>query len=173
MGKPGGFRSEPAEHEAKETSMQAIFEQVESRVLYSVTTPAATPPPPPPPGVALNKGVLCVVADPKSANTITVNLSKDGKSIAVNYDGKASSYKVSDVQDVKVLGATKADKVTVDLSGLAPKTAPTNPPPAPPAGVNLKNGLLTIAGDPKTSNKVAITASSDGKSVTVNLDGKS
>ncbi len=154
--------------------MQAMIETFESRIFYSASgTTTPPPPPPPPPGVVLNKGVLCVVADPKTANTISVNLSKDGKSINVNYDGKASSYKVSDVQDVRVQGATKADKVTVDLSGLAPKTAPKNPPPAPPAGVNLKSGLLTIAGDPKTANTVAITASADGKSVTVKLDGKS
>ena len=155
--------------------MQALFEPIESRILYAATIPTPPPPPPPPPapGVTLNKGVLSVVADPKATNTITVGLSKDGKTINVSYDSKASSYKVSDVQDVKVLGATKADKVSVDLSGLAPKTPPKNPPLPPPAGVNLKNGLLTIAGDPKTANTVAITASSDGKSVTVNLDGKS
>jgi hypothetical protein len=75
------------------------------------------------------------------------------------------------------------DKVSVDLAGLAPKAPtssssttsiakPTAPPP-PPKGVNLKNGLLTIAGDPNTNNTVAVTLSKDGKSIDVTLDGKS
>ena len=73
------------------------------------------------------------------------------------------------MHDVKVLSATKNDKVTVDLAALAPKKAP---PPPPTTGVHLTKGLLTIADNPKINNTVKLTLSSDGKNINVFFDGK-
>ena len=67
----------------RRASSGIIMEAMENRVLFASTTPVAPPPPPPPlkPGVTLTKGVLSIVANPKVTNTITVDLSKDGKSV--------------------------------------------------------------------------------------------
>ena len=97
------------------------------------------------------KGLLEIAGDPTKANTVSVKLSTDGKSINVFLDGKTRTFKASDVHDVTVFDGTKNDSVTVALGtvklahpvlvhgrfatdtiiGAANYDLPLVPPPAP------------------------------------------
>jgi Ca2+-binding RTX toxin-like protein len=118
---------------ANRSTSSVSLEVLENRTLFATTPPPPTitpppgppaPPPLPKPGIVLNKGVLAIGGDPKVNNTITVSLSKDGKSVNVTVNGKAHSpFAASSVTDVVVAGGPKDDTIKVALGGAKLKPA--------------------------------------------------
>lgn len=115
-------------HEGVMVRQHSAFEveEMESRICLSAggptggqtpppKPPPGSPPPPPPIGVNLKNGLLSVVGDYETANTISVTL--DGSNVDVTLNGKASAFAASDVSCVLVAGGDGDDVITVDLGG--------------------------------------------------------